>query len=237
MADVPDRQKVANLEALRTAGESISTVHLSNHLQAGDAPEPRVNLAAWRECTEVEGPGRRFALWTQGCLIRCQNCCNPELFPFVPKHLMPVRELLEQIERASRQFDLEGISFLGGEPTHQAPGLSIVAQHCQAMGLSVMLFTGYTMEQLQAVQLPGVAELLQYCDIVVDGPYKCDLPDYERNWVGSTNQRFHFLTNRYQPGIEYDGRYRPAVEFRVYNSGDIIFNGSPIRNMLRTYTR
>ncbi|HGG57662.1 MAG TPA: 4Fe-4S cluster-binding domain-containing protein, partial [Nannocystis exedens] len=30
--------------------------------------------------TEAEGPGRRFALWVQGCSLHCPGCCNPELF-------------------------------------------------------------------------------------------------------------------------------------------------------------
>jgi anaerobic ribonucleoside-triphosphate reductase activating protein len=33
-------------------------------------------------CTEAEGPGRRFALWFQGCPLRCPGCCNPEMLPF-----------------------------------------------------------------------------------------------------------------------------------------------------------
>ncbi|RME67683.1 MAG: 4Fe-4S cluster-binding domain-containing protein, partial [Nitrospirae bacterium] len=35
-----------------------------------------LNLADIVECTEAEGPGRRFALWVQGCPIRCQGCWN-----------------------------------------------------------------------------------------------------------------------------------------------------------------
>ena len=28
--------------------------------------------------TEAEGPGKRFAVWFQGCPLRCPGCCNPE---------------------------------------------------------------------------------------------------------------------------------------------------------------
>jgi len=31
-------------------------------------------------CTEVEGPGKRTAVWFQGCSIRCPDCCNPSYF-------------------------------------------------------------------------------------------------------------------------------------------------------------
>lgn len=37
---------------------------------------PMLNLAAWVSCTQMEGPDRRFAIWTQGCHLRCKQCCN-----------------------------------------------------------------------------------------------------------------------------------------------------------------
>ena len=59
-----------------------------------------------------------------------------------------------------------------------------------------MTFTGYTLEQLR--RRPDAALLLAHTDLLVDGPYRAGLPDNVRPWVGSTNQRFHFLTERYR---------------------------------------
>ena len=38
-----------------------------------------LNLASIRMCTESEGPGRRLAIWVQGCKKRCPGCCNPDM--------------------------------------------------------------------------------------------------------------------------------------------------------------
>ncbi len=38
-----------------------------------------LNLASIRMCTESEGPGRRLAIWVQGCKKRCTGCCNPDM--------------------------------------------------------------------------------------------------------------------------------------------------------------
>src|SRR5438270_9754122 len=89
-------------------------------------------------CTEAEGPGRRFALWLQGCPLRCPGCCNPEMLPFAGGELMPVSGLTEQVRRAADRDGVEGITLLGGEPTAQAEGASALARSARALGLSVM---------------------------------------------------------------------------------------------------
>jgi anaerobic ribonucleoside-triphosphate reductase activating protein len=39
-----------------------------------------LRVATIADDTEAEGPGRRWAIWLQGCPIRCAGCCNPEMF-------------------------------------------------------------------------------------------------------------------------------------------------------------
>jgi anaerobic ribonucleoside-triphosphate reductase activating protein len=47
------------------------------------------------------------------------------------------------------------VTLLGGEPFLQAEGLADVAQACRKMGLSVMVFSGYQLEELDDVALKG----------------------------------------------------------------------------------
>ncbi len=188
---------------------------------------PWLNLAHWLDCTEVEGPGRRFALWVQGCHIRCPGCCNPHMLEFVPRHLVPAERVAEWILHAHRRWNLEGVTFLGGEPMLQAKGLALVAERSRRAGLSVMVFTGFTLEYLGGCSLPGVKQLLAVTDLLVDGPYLAHCPETKRHWVGSTNQRFHFLTDRYQPGLEYDPRFARGIELRIRSDGMATYNGWP----------
>ncbi|WP_300370029.1 4Fe-4S cluster-binding domain-containing protein [Brachyspira sp.] len=44
-----------------------------------------LNIDSIRECTESEGIGKRFAIWTQGCMKRCRNCCNTQMQPIIKK--------------------------------------------------------------------------------------------------------------------------------------------------------
>jgi anaerobic ribonucleoside-triphosphate reductase activating protein len=121
---------------------------------------------------------------------------------------------------------IEGLSLLGGEPFAQPAACAILAEAARAAGLSVMIFTGFTLEELAARrEEPGVAALLDACDVLVDGPYDRALPERKRRWVGSSNQRTHFLTARYAPD---DPRFMAAntVEVRI-RGGTIVVNGWP----------
>src|SRR5712692_5310848 len=110
------------------------------------------SVAHWTSCTEAEGPGRRFALWFQGCPLRCPGCCNPEMLTFERGQAVAVRDVVEQVAEAARRPGVEGITLLGGEPLAHAAGAAVLACEVRALGLTVMVFSGYTLEE--AHQLP-----------------------------------------------------------------------------------
>ena len=186
-----------------------------------------LNVASRLPCTEAEGPGRRAALWVQGCNKRCRGCCNPGYLQLVERELVSTSSVLDWLANAHHVHDLEGVTFLGGEPMLQAQGLTVVAQGAQSLGLSVMVFSGYTKTELDAMQLPGVDQLLRYTDVLVDGPYEASLPEISRRWVGSTNQQFHYLTERYDAQIEKRDAVERLIEVRINSDGTVFVNGWP----------
>jgi anaerobic ribonucleoside-triphosphate reductase activating protein len=175
-------------------------------------------------CTEAEGPGKRWALWFQGCPLRCPGCCNPEFLPFEGGEARSLREIVDGIER-SCALGVEGITLLGGEPFAHAAGASALAQGVQERGLSVMVFSGYTLEEIQRLPDPAAADLLACTDILVDGPYIREQPDTARRWIGSTNQRIHFLTERYRAD-DPCWKQKNTVEIRLDATG-LSVNGFP----------
>ncbi|MBN9118881.1 MAG: radical SAM protein [Planctomycetes bacterium] len=175
-------------------------------------------------CTEAEGPGKRFAVWFQGCPLRCPGCCNPEFLPFKGGQTKTLCEMAAWMARAKEENGVEGITLMGGEPfAHVAAALAL-ARASRQLGLSVMVFSGYTIEELRERAEPDVAGLIAATDILVDGPYVREQPDAERRWIGSRNQRIHFLTARYS----YDEQWRQknTLEIRVDKDG-ITVNGFP----------
>jgi len=186
-----------------------------------------LNLASWLPCTEVEGPGRRAAIWLQGCNKRCFGCCNPEFLKIVERNIVSAESFAHEILDAKHHHDIEGVTFLGGEPLLQAKGLGRVAEIVSGAGLSVMVFSGYTMSEIETINLPGVARLLKHTDVLVDGAYDATKPDASRNWVGSTNQNFIYLTDRYNSAIESTHIATREVEWRIKSDGRLVANGWP----------
>jgi anaerobic ribonucleoside-triphosphate reductase activating protein len=148
--------------------------------------------------------------------------------PFILKTLMESSDVCFLIQLAKEKHNIEGVTFLGGEPMLQAKGLSEVADWCNKNDLSVMTFTGYTLENLRNENIAGVETLIANTDILVDGRYDEMLQETERNWVGSRNQCFYFLTNRYEKNVVYDTRYAHSVELRIRTDGTIQSNGFPL---------
>lgn len=187
-------------------------------------PELTLQVAQIVPCTEAEGPGRRFALWFQGCPLRCPGCCNPEFIPFAGGETLTLADVLRTLD-AARERGIEGITLLGGEPLAHAAASAALARAAHERGLSVMVFSGYTLEEVRAKDDPDVDEVLAHTDILVDGPYVRELPDTARRWIGSINQRIHFLSDRYRADDKC-WRERNTLEIRVRNS-EVTVNGFP----------
>lgn len=184
----------------------------------------QVRIAQLVDCTAAEGPGQRFAVWFQGCPLRCAGCCNPEMLPFTGGAELDVAEIALRMQSAMDQ-GIEGVTLLGGEPFAHTAGAAALAFEARQRGLSVMVFTGYTLEELRARKDAHTDSLLSLTDILVDGPYDRELPETSRRWIGSVNQRIHFLTDRYRADDPCWSE-RDTLEIRWDGSG-LVVNGFP----------
>ncbi|MEO6771787.1 MAG: 4Fe-4S single cluster domain-containing protein [Kofleriaceae bacterium] len=177
--------------------------------------------------TEAEGPGRRFAVWLQGCSIRCPGCCNPEMFDERRGEPISPAELAARIPAT-----VEGVTLLGGEPFEQASDAAELVRLAKARGLTCMVFSGYTIAELRARE--GSAALLAQVDLLVDGRYDRDRPEPKppegRRWIGSANQTMHYLTSAY--AAEDPRMHAPnTIEIRI-SANRVLVNGWPSADRL-----
>jgi anaerobic ribonucleoside-triphosphate reductase activating protein len=193
-----------------------------------------LNIAQICPETRTLGPGKRFVIWVQGCPFTCRGCVSPGWIPIKSANIVAVTELAHQI--IGRE-GLEGITISGGEPMLQSVGLAHLLSEVRAVRpeLSAIAFTGFTLERLRAKgdAEPGVALLLDQLDVLIDGLYVEEAND-ERGLRGSSNQRVHFLTDRYvnlKDDFETGSR---QVEWHLL-TGELLMVGVPSPAMLSAF--
>jgi anaerobic ribonucleoside-triphosphate reductase activating protein len=134
----------------------------------------------------VDGPGFRYTVFVQGCNLSCPGCHNAYLQTFEGGRRITVDEILDAIGDNPL---LEGLTLSGGDPFTQARVCASLAEEVQAMGLSVMTYTGYTIEALWLANRPDWRRLIMATDVLVDGPFIRDLRNIDLRFRGSSNQR------------------------------------------------
>jgi anaerobic ribonucleoside-triphosphate reductase activating protein len=184
---------------------------------------PLLNVARWIERSEANGPGERFVLWLQGCPLRCLGCWNPDTWDFAARNLMSVDQVMATIAAVR---GIAGVTLTGGEPFAQARALRHLAPQIRSQGLSLMIFTGYRLEELTS---DAAREVLTHTDIVVAGRFILSERDEFLRWRGSRNQQVHFLTERYSPTMLQDAN---ITEFIIARNGEMQVTGFPSEALL-----
>jgi len=150
--------------------------------------ESKLRISGIIEESIVDGPGLRFTVFTQGCPHGCLGCHNPQTHDFDGGYDMDINEIFGQFQANPL---LSGITFSGGEPFCQPEPLYHLGEKVKALGKTIVLFSGYTLEQLLEMSQKElyVKQLLSIGDILIDGPYVEALKDLELLFRGSSNQR------------------------------------------------
>ncbi|MFQ6071919.1 MAG: 4Fe-4S single cluster domain-containing protein [Methanosarcinales archaeon] len=176
---------------------------------------PKLNLAAKLEKSVANGPGVRYVLWVQGCPFLCKGCFNPRFQPFIPREIISAEELAKKILSVK---GIEGVTYTGGEPMMQSKALYFLSTILKPYNLSIVCYTGFTLEELYHLKDPYIKKLLDYIDILIDGRYE---EENKANllWRSTSNQRVHFLTDTY---IQYKALIEnnaTEIEFVINKDG------------------
>lgn len=137
----------------------------------------------------VDGPGIRTVIFTAGCPHHCKGCHNPSSWNPFGGEEVEVEELVQLVKLSG----WEGVTISGDEPFLQSSALAELVTACKSLGKNVWVYTGYTLEQLEAMHDEAIQTVLDYADVLVDGRYEQSLRDMGLRFRGSSNQRIIFL--------------------------------------------
>lgn len=134
----------------------------------------------------LNGDGLRVVLWTAGCSHHCEECQNPVTWNpdgGVPFGEQEKQEIFEELAKSY----VSGITFSGGDPLHCANEADVLALareiRTKFPDKTIWLYTGYLWDYVKT------REIVDYIDVLVDGPYVKQLRDTQLHWRGSANQR------------------------------------------------
>ena len=170
-----------------------------------------LNIGKIAPQSKVNGPGVRFAIWLQGCPLRCEGCINKEFWANEPNQLIRGPDLFKMILDAP---NVEGVTYSGGEPFEQAEGLYMLSSLLKARGLSIMAYSGYNYEELMNSADGSKKQLLSMLDILVDGRYEQE-KSVPLLWRGSSNQKVYFLTPIYKEYEKIADQHKLQMEFSI----------------------
>jgi len=132
------------------------------------------------------GDGLRTVLWLSGCDHACPECQNPVTWD-------PECGLVFDEAAKAELFDLlkksyiSGITFSGGDPlfrTNRQEVYELAKEIKKEFPTkTIWLYTGYLYEDVK--ELP----VMEYVDVLCDGPFIVAQKDNQLHWVGSSNQR------------------------------------------------
>jgi anaerobic ribonucleoside-triphosphate reductase activating protein len=154
----------------------------------------KLNVSSYCQPVTTLGPGKRFALWVQGCPFTCSGCISPDYIPFKDANWLTVDSLANYIAAID---GIEGITLSGGEPFAQARALALLVKKLRDLrpDLNFICFTGYSIEALKSKHQK---ELLGLLDLVITELFVEEL-NSEYGLRGSDNQKFIFLSDRLEP--------------------------------------
>lgn len=185
-----------------------------------------MNIAHIEEQSFIYGPNCRFVIWVQGCSIHCKGCWNYDMWDFKDRNILSVPEILMKIKNEINLIN--GITLLGGEPLDQFNEVLELINETKKLGLSTMLFTGYKIEEIKTKKMDSI---LNQLDILVSGPYVKNLRTLNHQWIGSTNQEIHFLSDKY---TDYKIQDKNYIEITINENGSTNLLGFIEKDMINS---
>lgn len=141
------------------------------------------------------GPGKRIAIWVQGCTRRCPGCANPELWDLDGVDDMPLDYVVAMVRSALRSYQLNGLTLTGGEPFLQAIEIVQLIDAVSDLCDDILVFSGYTYNELLNSNDPAVSAMLNAISVIVDGPYQREM-NLSEKLRGSSNQNIIILSSK-----------------------------------------
>ena len=144
------------------------------------------------KCDMLNGDGIRVVLWVSGCKLHCPGCHNPQTWAFNSGLKFSEQDKEELFEALDKSY-IKGITLSGGNPLDSYEEILALIKEIKEKFPSkdIWIYSGYTFDYIEH----NYKEILDYVNVIVDGPYIEELRDVELHWRGSSNQKVYRKIN------------------------------------------
>ena len=133
------------------------------------------------------GPGFRVTLWLSGCLVGCPGCHNRESHNFNFGSIVDDETLYEIYRKLDKPY-IKGLTLSGGNPLDSNIDeliWLIKSVKNKFPEKDILLYSGYELKDIIGTDKERV---LEYIDILIDGPFRIKERDTTISFRGSRNQ-------------------------------------------------
>jgi anaerobic ribonucleoside-triphosphate reductase activating protein len=135
------------------------------------------------------GDGCRITLWLPGCTHKCPGCHNAHTHDYNQGFEFNESTFEELVERLNKSH-IRGLTISGGDPLDQSNEVLddlyslLYRLRNRLPEKDIWLYTGFYIDKLGPKQI----DVVDMCDVVVDGPYIASKRDVTLPFRGSENQ-------------------------------------------------
>ena len=147
-------------------------------------------ISGINDIDSINGKGVGIAVYVSGCTHNCKGCFNPETWRFDNGELFTNEKMTYIIDLVTRPY-IDYFSVLGGDPFEDAnmPEVLYMIKQVRKVrpDIIINIWSGWTYEELLQKEL--APEILDLCNILVDGEFKIEQRNLKLEYRGSENQR------------------------------------------------
>ena len=154
-----------------------------------------MNYHEIEKCSISNGTGFRTVLYVSGCSLHCKGCFNSETWDKNSGKLFDDDAKQELFESLSHPY-VKGLTLTGGHPLeiYNLPDIVDLMKEVKTRfpDKDIWVYTGRTMNSLQMptrnIEQTYLQRVLEYADVIVDGPFIESKKDITLKFRGSSNQ-------------------------------------------------
>lgn len=154
-----------------------------------------MNYHEIEKCSISNGTGFRTVLYVSGCSLHCKGCFNSETWDKNSGKPFDDDAKQELFESLTHSY-VKGLTLTGGHPLeiYNLPDIVDLMKEIKTRfpDKDIWVYTGRTMNSLQMptrnIEQTYLQRVLEYADVIVDGPFIESKKDITLKFRGSSNQ-------------------------------------------------